>query len=276
VSTRPPGERRALRTRLTLAILRLYPRRWRARYEPEMRAILEDHGARGRDLVDLTWGAVRERLRGPNGPDPGEHPFAAAWWRGSILFAQRLALMATVWATAYAAGWVLGATAGPLPDRVAWLVLGSMAAVAIWGLRRGVQGSKWPSSLPVEQRLRYRRHGSWSMLGLVAGLGLFPGWEHDLPSWQISLWSLTWLLRPHFDDAFDFGGRRERLRDASQRYFGNRERLKWAEMELARLEALSYPMDHPDMIRQQLEIDTRRAEMVSAVEILREPDRTGR
>ena len=45
-----------------MRLLRLYPRRWRDRYESEMRALLEEHPVRPRTLTDLLAGALRARV----------------------------------------------------------------------------------------------------------------------------------------------------------------------------------------------------------------------
>ena len=47
--------------RLATALLRLYPRRWRERYGPEMRALLADHRVRPATLADLVVAALRAR-----------------------------------------------------------------------------------------------------------------------------------------------------------------------------------------------------------------------
>jgi hypothetical protein len=47
---------------LSLWLLRLYPRRWRGRYEVEVQALLEEHEIRPRTLVDLLIGALDARL----------------------------------------------------------------------------------------------------------------------------------------------------------------------------------------------------------------------
>lgn len=47
---------------LSLWLLRLYPRRWRGRYEVEVQALLEEHEIRLRTIVDLLFGAVDARL----------------------------------------------------------------------------------------------------------------------------------------------------------------------------------------------------------------------
>jgi hypothetical protein len=47
---------------LALWLLRLYPRRWRGRYEGEVQALLEEHAIRLRTLGDLLTGAFDARL----------------------------------------------------------------------------------------------------------------------------------------------------------------------------------------------------------------------
>ena len=47
---------------LSLWLLRLYPRRWRGRYEVEVQALLEDHQIRLRTVIDLLIGALDARL----------------------------------------------------------------------------------------------------------------------------------------------------------------------------------------------------------------------
>lgn len=49
------------------ACLRLYPRRWRERYGTEVRLLVDDAGARPRDLLDLAFGGLRERAHDLNG-----------------------------------------------------------------------------------------------------------------------------------------------------------------------------------------------------------------
>jgi hypothetical protein len=48
------------RFRLARALVRLYPRRWRERYEAEMLALIDDTGLDARRAADLLYGAGRE------------------------------------------------------------------------------------------------------------------------------------------------------------------------------------------------------------------------
>jgi ribosomal protein L37AE/L43A len=50
------------RARLATRLLWLYPRRWRRRYEAEMRGLLEDHSVRWATLADLVVAALAARL----------------------------------------------------------------------------------------------------------------------------------------------------------------------------------------------------------------------
>ncbi len=49
--------------RLALALLRLYPRAWRARYGDELLGLIDDAGLSWRIVADVAAGAVVERVR---------------------------------------------------------------------------------------------------------------------------------------------------------------------------------------------------------------------
>jgi hypothetical protein len=67
--------------RAALAALRLYPSRWRARYEDEVRALLEERPPRPRDTLDLVRGALDAWL---HPPIPSRVPGIAAIVGGGI------------------------------------------------------------------------------------------------------------------------------------------------------------------------------------------------
>ena len=73
---------------LLIWLLRLYPRRWRERYEQEMVAVLEQHPATLRTYLSLTWCALETRL------DPS---FVAKEF-GRMLQAVRASVLAVLWA----------------------------------------------------------------------------------------------------------------------------------------------------------------------------------
>ena len=67
--------------RAALAALRLYPARWRDRYEEEVRALLDDRSPGARDVVDLARGALDAWL---HPPIPSRVPGIAAIAAGGI------------------------------------------------------------------------------------------------------------------------------------------------------------------------------------------------
>ncbi len=91
--------------RLARALIRLYPRPWRARYEDEFVALLEDTGATWHVVVDIVRGVLRERAlqawRAVIGREVGALP-PLRWTRALGSFT---ALMAV--------GWVVGRQLDP-------------------------------------------------------------------------------------------------------------------------------------------------------------------
>lgn len=264
------------RARLALAALRLYPRPWRRRYEDELRLVIEEHGATSRDVVDLAWGAVREQWRGPNGPDPGERPFAAASWRATKALLKRLAVCTVVATTAYGSGWLVGLLTGPPPDAttsyLTLIALSGFLLLCCHGLYRAYKIARLLPALPPPSRTTFRQRFALALVGLFVTATALLGASHEVPTllnvfqlWPVFTYSL-------FDDAFGRGARRKRLTDASNRYFGAREALKHARIELARLESLSVAEDGTAMVRQRAEIARQQAQMAAAVDILRHPD----
>jgi len=271
------SSRSSRRARLALAALRLYPRPWRRRYEGELRLVIDEHGATSRDVVDLAWGAVRERWRGPNGPDPGERPIAAAWWRGSKVLLERLLVCTGLAMGAYGAGWLIGLLSGPLPDSgafwLATLALGALAFVCLHGLYVAYKTTRLLPALPPPPRTTFMQRLAWAVVGIYSLTLVSLGSTHEVPSLLqcFQLWPV--LTYSVFDDAFGFGRRRHRVTDASREYFSARELLKHARIELARLESLDVPEDSTAMASQRATIDRLQHQMAAAVEILRHPDR---
>lgn len=72
------------------ALIRLYPRQWRDRYEVEFLGILEARPPSGRDRLDIVFGAVDARLHPelPGRPDaPGRSTPASRWAGASAILA---------------------------------------------------------------------------------------------------------------------------------------------------------------------------------------------
>jgi hypothetical protein len=265
------------RARLALAALRLYPRPWRRRYEDELRLVIEEHGATSRDVVDLAWGAVREQWRGPNGPDPGERPIAAAFWRGTAALLRRLVVWSSLATAAYGAGWLIGLLTGPLPDStplfLGLMALGALVFVCARGLYGAYKTARLLPALPPPPRSPFPQRLAQVSFALCLACVLLLGIGHEVPPLQFYFSNFWWLVYPTFDRAFYRDGRHRRIADASRNYFGAREMLKHARIELARLESLNVPEDATAMLSQRATITKLQDQMAAAVEILRHPDR---
>ena len=64
------------------AILKLYPRTWRNRYEAEVAALIDEHPLRLRDRLDLLWGAIDAHVCAQ--PASQELAFAGGRERGIV------------------------------------------------------------------------------------------------------------------------------------------------------------------------------------------------
>ena len=149
--------------RAALAMLRLYPSRWRARYEDEVRALIEDRPTRGRDVLDLARGALDARL---HPPVPSRIPAVAAIVAGGVW---------TVWSLL-----ILTGPAPPdWPGYVEEMLLSALAVIAVlvlavsgaW-LRLGDDATSFER---VSISFALAGHGAWFVLLLAAALGIVYG-----------------------------------------------------------------------------------------------------
>ena len=149
--------------RAALAMLRLYPTRWRARYEDEVRALIEDRPTRRRDVLDLARGALDARL---HPPVPSRIPAVAAIVAGGVW---------TVWSLL-----ILTGPAPPdWPGYVEEMLLSALAVVAVlvlavtgaW-LRLGDDATSFER---VSISLALAGHGAWFVLLLAAAVGIAYG-----------------------------------------------------------------------------------------------------
>ena len=149
--------------RAALAMLRLYPSRWRARYEDEVRALIDERPTRPRDVLDLARGALDARL---HPPVPSRIPAVAAIAAGGIW---------TVWSLL-----ILTGPAPPdWPGYVEEMLLSALAVVAVlvlavtgaW-LRLGDDATSFER---VSISLALAGHGAWFVLLLAAALGIAYG-----------------------------------------------------------------------------------------------------
>ena len=145
--------------RAALAMLRLYPSRWRERYEDEVRALIEDRPTRRRDVLDLARGALDARL---HPPVPSRIPAVAAIAAGGVW---------TVWSLL-----ILTGPAPPdWPGYVEEMLLSALAVVAVlvlavtgaW-LRLGDDATSFER---VSISLALAGHGAWFVLLLAAAAG---------------------------------------------------------------------------------------------------------
>ena len=149
--------------RAALAMLRLYPTRWRARYEDEVRALIEDRPTRRTDVLDLARGALDARLHPPT---PSRIPALAAIAAGGVW---------TVWSLL-----ILTGPAPPdWPGYVEEMLLSALAVVAVlvlavsgaW-LRLGDDATSFER---VSISLALAGHGAWFVLLLAAAVGIVYG-----------------------------------------------------------------------------------------------------
>ncbi len=149
--------------RAALAMLRLYPTRWRARYEDEVRALIEDRPTRRRDVLDLARGALDARL---HPPVPSRIPAVAAIAAGGVW---------TVWSLL-----ILTGPAPPdWPGYIEEMLLSALAVVAVlvlavtgaW-LRVGDDATSFER---VSISLALAGHGAWFVLLLAAAVGIAYG-----------------------------------------------------------------------------------------------------
>ena len=163
--------------RAALAMLRLYPSRWRARYEDEVRTLIEDRPTRRRDVLDLARGALDARL---HPPVPSRIPAVAAIAAGGVW---------TVWSLL-----ILSAPAPPdWPGYVEEMLLSALAVVAVlvlavtgaW-LRLGDDATRFER---VSISLALAGHGAWFVMLLAAApsgspTAHRPRSRRPLPRWE--------------------------------------------------------------------------------------------
>lgn len=105
-------------------LVRHYPEPWRARYEDEVLALLDDASVRWRDVIDLSRGLVTERAMSLF--EPGDHPAAASvMW---VFFT--LGTVIAAWLVAAMAGYGLRRLTGPLPAAAG--LVGIVLGLAMW------------------------------------------------------------------------------------------------------------------------------------------------
>ena len=149
--------------RAALAKLRLYPSRWRERYEAEVRALIEDRPTRRRDVLNLGRGALDAWL---HPPVPSRVPAVAAIAAGGVW---------TVWTLL-----ILSAPAPPdwpgyvqemLPSALAVVAVLVLAVAGAW-LRLGDDATRFER---VSISLALAGHGAWFVMLVAAAIGFAYG-----------------------------------------------------------------------------------------------------
>jgi hypothetical protein len=117
-------------TRRSRALVRCYPRAWRARYGAELEALLDEHGVDLRTTLDVLAGALDARLAG-GAPADARMPLVGVLWAGAIFCAAGLGFQRMVEYEdfAHAAGRHPAVAAG-LDAVVAGAVIAGLAALA--------------------------------------------------------------------------------------------------------------------------------------------------
>lgn len=167
---------------LARRIVQLYPRRWRARYEQEMLALLEQASVRASDVIDLAGGRATE------------------WFRASsicrILVAFALATGCSAFAAPVAAGLrSRGLDTWISPDVTSALWLGTTIA---WIIRLYI-----PASLRDVSSIAHGRSDGpppsrisrlWVVLNLAQAVVLSICWHLSHPAVPIAFGLDTWIL----------------------------------------------------------------------------------
>jgi hypothetical protein len=212
-------------------LVRRYPQPWRARYELEVMALLEDSSVRWRDVVDLARGLVVERARAL--VEPGEHPDATFWLLGFV----NLAIVGGMALAPVGLGWAARAGFGPPPatwGRTGYvLVAGAFTGLIVllmvrgtrevmWGFKHGTSPSPRPQAEP--------------RLAIVLGIAILGGF---LRSWSgvhdylASLFVMQIMLSGRWK------GPGWRIQSVMLQLAQCRHEMKWARLELDRCELLT-------------------------------------
>jgi len=152
--------------RAALAALRLYPSRWRDRYEDEVRALLEERGPRKRDGLDLARGALDAWL---HPPVPSRFPGIAAIAAGGIWTAWSVVILSNPTRPDWP-----GYLQEMLPSAAAAVVLLTIAVSGAW-LRLGDDATRL-ERLAIGVALA--GHVGW----LVMLVAAFAGLEYGAPT----------------------------------------------------------------------------------------------
>ncbi|HET9344459.1 MAG TPA: hypothetical protein VFO05_02055 [Candidatus Limnocylindrales bacterium] len=166
------------------ALVRLYPRAWRDRYEAEFAALLEARPPTFGDRFDIVLGALDARLH-PQVRTAGEPPDVSEERRADLVIARRFGLGALAGAALWFATWAI-ALSGPMvyegdgtsyrdgaaalpPFFVAvWLLVGGLVGQAIW-LPASARLARAGVFIAIPF-LMFWSFGPWILFGLVGAV----------------------------------------------------------------------------------------------------------
>lgn len=222
-------------------IVRRHPAAWRRRYEDEVMALIDDRGARIRDIADLARSALAERVL--SWYEPSQH---IARFRlisglvvtafGMLVIAVFFAVGAVPWAVGYGVLQAWGPFPAPVAEAVAWLPVPLMIAVlACWF--RLVRQRKWGTravvATPLDRRLVWAMLACCGMVGFLNGAAVEPSWSMVFNSGYLPVMMVLQIFEPS-----DIRWPGSDLLDALGRLRATRYALRWARMELTRCEGL--------------------------------------
>lgn len=188
--------------RAAVALLRWYPRPWRARYQREMQALLEEMPVGWRQVANLIATGVREWL------SPRAFGWPARSAAGRILTRRNLSFAAF----AYALDGVARITAAQLlaagvtvreelEDDLAWVMSALLVRISLAWLCRRKVAMRSPFAAVIDRHVWLRHLSDWEVrLWLVAAV---PGWivKHALPT-PVWMTSTLAALEPYMDVYF--------------------------------------------------------------------------
>lgn len=272
-----------LTARLAHAIIRRYPRRWRAEYGEELHAFIDDVPPGWRDVFDLARGCVVER--GRTAVLPEEHPTRAAVVHGVVSMIPPVAV--TVGAILF--GGAIRERFGAPPNGVGAAGLVLVAVVMGLGARAHLRFNRSNARQdPSAWRLPRRSYVLVWTASFALMLVWF-GWADDgiehgrLSEWLASLpggrWLRLWPAPFALRWAMNFyWPTRMELDLHLQKVAYIREQIGWQRLEVERCETLAAeggPAPITQARRKMAKLEAEHAEAVEAIRAVREKRRRG-
>jgi hypothetical protein len=248
------------RARLASAIIDRYPRAWRERYADELRAMLEDSGASWRDVLDLARGALAEwRLEFL---DPERHRVTSFLSYAATRYWPHLIVIAALGSAPIVAAPQLRAAFGEPPT---WLPVSAFVlgiAIFLRAVREKIRfdrGRGAPASV-TEMVV--------SSVAIVSAISV-GYWAEDDPVTGLRRW--IWIYNGFWVACVILNRRaRTSVEEARATVAVTREQLKWARMELTRLQSIDRTSSEEQALdRQRAAVAELNAKLADAYAIIR-------